>query len=79
VLASKIFNPSVLPPQQEPEQDDFDNENEFDAADAQGDEDDDMLSLPEGVSEDQEQEIETPQEPLLEQWYQSPTTAQSGK
>jgi hypothetical protein len=79
VPAPILIDPPVPPPP-EPDLEDSDNENEFDAADAQGDEDDDTLSLPEGVSEDQEQGIETPQEPLLpEQWQAPPTTTRSGR
>ena len=78
VPAPILIIPPVPPPQQEPEQD-SDNENEFDAADAQGGEDDDTLSLPEGVSKDQETGIEIPQEPLPEPWQPPPTTTRSGR
>jgi hypothetical protein len=77
VPAPTLTNPPVPPPL-EPEQDESDDENDLDVADAQGDEDDDTLSLPpEGVSEDQEQGIETPQEPIPEQRQQ--TTTRSGR
>ena len=78
VQAPILIIPPVPPPQQESEQDSV-NENEFDAADAQGDEDDDALSLPEGASEDQEPGMETPEEPLPEPWQPPPTTTRNGR
>jgi hypothetical protein len=78
VPAPILIIPPVPPPLNEPEQD-SDNETEFDAADAQGDEDDDALSLPEGASEEQDLGIETPQEPLTEPWQPPPATTRSGR
>ena len=66
VQAPPQVNPPPVQPPPEQEQS-SDDESEFNAADAPGNEDDDALSLPEGVSDEQEQGNETPPEPLPEQ------------
>ena len=78
-VPAPILIDQPVPPPPEPNEQDSDNENEFDAADVQGDKDDNALSLPEGASEDQEQGTETPQELLPEQWQNPPMTTRSGR
>jgi hypothetical protein len=70
---------SAVPPPHEPEQEDnSDNENGFDVADAQGDDDDDALSHPEGVSDELERN-ENLSEQLPERQPKPQNTTRSGR